>query len=367
MKGMSAVQIELGERSYPLLIGKGLLDHAGDLLRPYVRGSRAFIITDRNVETLYLTKLTDRLSAAGFSVRSFVVPASETSKSFAAAEGLLEAILEAGCDRHSFLVALGGGVVGDLTGFCASVLLRGIDFVQVPTTLLSQVDSSVGGKTAVNARAGKNLIGSFHQPRAVLIDTETLYTLDSRQMRAGYAEVAKYGLISDASFWKWLEENGRDVLALDDEACRFAIERSCRIKADVVAADEKEETGRRALLNLGHTFGHAFETESGMDGTILHGEGVAAGCIAAADLSVRLRLCGAETTERIRAHFQDTSLPVSVPAYPVPALLAHMDKDKKTLDGRLNFVLLKSIGAAVLIRDVDRRLVSETLQKMMEE
>ncbi len=366
MKGMSTVRIELGERSYPLFIGKGILGHAGELLRPYVRSRSAFIITDRNVETLYLTKLTDCLSAAGFSVRSFVVPASETSKSFAAAEGLLEAILEAGCDRHSFLVALGGGVVGDLTGFCASVLLRGIDFVQVPTTLLSQVDSSVGGKTAVNARAGKNLIGSFHQPRAVLIDTETLYTLDSRQMRAGYAEVAKYGLISDASFWKELEEKGRDVLALDDEACRFAIERSCRIKAEVVAADEKEETGCRALLNLGHTFGHAFEAESGMDGTILHGEGVAVGCVAAAELSARLGMCGAETAERIRAHFRAAGLPVSVPAYPVPDLLAHMEKDKKTLDGRLNFVLLKSIGEAVLVRDVDRCLVSETLQKIME-
>ena len=359
---MTELRIGLGERSYPVYVEAGLLKRAAGLIRPRVRSERAFIVTDTNVAPLYAKAFERHLREAGFSCRSFVVPAGESSKSFVRAGGLLEEMLAAGCDRKTFLVALGGGVVGDLAGFCASVLLRGVDYVQVPTTLLAQTDSSVGGKTAVDSKAGKNLIGTFYQPKAVLIDTDTLKTLPPRQMRAGYAEVAKYGLIADADFWEWLERNGEKVLAADEEACRFAVERSCRIKAQIVAEDEREETGRRALLNLGHTFGHALEAQSGMDGSVLHGEGVAVGCILAARYAALKGVCDAALPERTEAHFKRIGglVPYS---WTADELIPWMYKDKKALNGRINLVLPIKIGEAAVFENADietvRRVWSE--------
>lgn len=350
------ILIGLGERSYPLFTGNGLLRNAADLIAPFVRSRNAFVITDETVAGLWLAPLEQSLREAGITFRVLRVAAGEASKSFATAGELLERMLESGCDRKTFLIALGGGVVGDLAGFCASILLRGVDFIQMPTTLLAQVDSSVGGKTAVDSRAGKNLIGSFYQPKAVIIDLDTLKTLPPRQVGAGYAEIAKYGLILRPDFWEWLEENGRKVLALDDEACRYAVEQSCKIKAEIVAEDEREETGRRALLNLGHTFGHALEAQSGMDGSILHGEAVASGCVLAARYAAATGVCDASVPERVEAHFRKTSGLVSYDGEP-DDLIKWMFKDKKTLNGRLNLVLPEKIGKAAVYENADLETV----------
>lgn len=362
MSEMTTLEVGLGSRSYPIFIGKGLLERASELITPFVRSRKAFIVTDTSVAPLYLKRLEENLRANGFESFSIAVEASEKSKSFACVEDLAEKILEAGCDRHSFLIALGGGVVGDLAGFCASILLRGIDLIQMPTTLLSQVDSSVGGKTAINVKAGKNLVGSFYQPKTVLIDIETLKTLDERQLRAGYAEIVKYGLILRPDFWNWLELHGMEVLEQEEEACRFAIEQSCRTKADIVAADELEENDVRALLNFGHTFGHAFEAQSGMDGSILHGEGVAVGCLLAAELSVRLEMCPPEVPERMREHFEKAGLLKDFSAFHVSDLMSWMKKDKKNVDSHFNLVLLQEIGKAILVKDVAPDEVRKVLE-----
>lgn len=348
----SILNVSLRDRSYPIEIGAGLLDEIGEKAAPFVRG-RAFVVTDDNVAPLYADKVCAALGA-----EKIVVKAGEGSKSLKTAEDVLETILARGCDRRTALFSLGGGVVGDLTGFCASVLERGVDFIQIPTTLLAQTDSSVGGKTAVNARAGKNLIGTFYQPKAVFIDTDVLKTLPRRQLLAGYAEVAKYGLILDADFWDFLEQNADNVLSLDEEALCFAVRRSCELKARIVAADEREETGVRALLNYGHTFGHAFEAASGFD--ILHGEGVAAGCVYAAGLSRKL---GSDVdADRIKRHLKSVGLPVCFDSFKTSELLSLMKKDKKTVSDRLNFVCLKAIGRAEVVKDVDSRLVAEVLE-----
>jgi 3-dehydroquinate synthase len=350
-------------------VGRGLIARAGALMAPILSQKRVFIVTDSNVAPLYLAAVTQSLAQAGIHVDDAVVPAGEASKDFAHLARLLDAMLAAKCERGTMIVALGGGVIGDLAGFAASVLLRGVDFIQIPTTLLSQVDSSVGGKTGINTSAGKNLVGSFHQPRLVLADTDVLATLPMRELRAGYAEVAKYGLLGDAVFWAWLEANAPTMLtagASHHDLLRVAIVTSCAAKAKIVVADEKE-SGVRALLNLGHTFGHALEAEMGYGEDLLHGEGVAIGMVLAFDLSARLGLCPPADAARVRAHMQAVGLPAapprSGPRGPVTAaaLIAHMSHDKKMKDGAVTFVLARRIGDAFLSRDVSTAALEDML------
>jgi len=360
----TTVTVALGARAYPIHIGPGLLARAGSLIREALpRARRAMVVSDATVAPLYLEALGDALTAAGIDWISHVVPAGEASKSLGRLDALLEAMLGYGVERGTPVIALGGGVVGDLAGFAAAVALRGVPLVQIPTTLLAQVDSSVGGKTAVNSRHGKNLIGAFHQPVLVLADTDTLETLPRRELLAGYAETAKYGLIGDAAFWDWLEANGPALLEGDAARRAEAIAVSCRAKAAVVAADERE-AGQRALLNLGHTFGHALEAETGYGETLLHGEAVAIGMIMALDLSHRLGVCPGQDVARVRAHFAAVGLPVRPDpgrAWDIDRLIGHMAKDKKVADGRITFVLAKGIGHAYLERDVPAEAVRATL------
>ena len=365
----AAVTVVLGDRAYDIHVGRGLLARAGELCLPTLRQRRVFIVTDSTVAALYLAPLTASLAAAGISADHCIVPAGETTKDFAHLEQILDSMLAAKCERGTMIVALGGGVVGDLAGFAAAVLLRGVDFIQIPTTLLSQVDSSVGGKTGINTKAGKNLVGAFHQPRLVLADTDVLATLPRRELLAGYAEVAKYGLLGDAAFWAWLESNGAAALSggeTSHELLHSAIVASCEAKARIVAADEKE-SGLRALLNLGHTFGHAFEAEIGYGGELLHGEAVAIGMILAFALSARLGCCAPADTARIVGHFAAVGLPTSPPkrgprgVITPAALMAHMTQDKKMKDGKLTFVLARGIGKAFLTHDVPANVLEETL------
>ncbi len=362
----TVVRVPLGARSYDIHVGRDLLARAPALMTPVLSQKRVFIVTDSNVAPLYLAPLTQALANAGLRADHAVVPAGEASKDFGHLAKLLDAMLAAKCERGTTIVALGGGVIGDLAGFAASVLLRGVDFVQIPTTLLSQVDSSVGGKTGINTAAGKNLVGSFHQPRLVIADTDVLATLPRRELLAGYAEVAKYGLLGDAGFWAWLEQNGAAALNGSHEALREAIVTSCNAKAKVVAADEKEG-GIRALLNLGHTFGHALEAEMGYGGDLLHGEAVAIGMALAFELSVRLGLCPAADAARVRAHLKAVGLPVDPPrtgargTITAAMLTAHMSQDKKMKDGAVNFVLARRIGDAFMSRDVSAAALEATL------
>ncbi len=364
------VPVALRSRAYDIHVGRGLLARAGELCTPVLKQRRVFIVTDSNVASLYLTPFTASLAAVGVRADHVTVPAGEASKDFTHLEQVLDAMLKAKCERGTMIIALGGGVVGDLAGFAASVLLRGVDFIQVPTTLLSQVDSSVGGKTGINTKVGKNLVGSFHQPRLVLADTDVLTTLPRRELLAGYAEVAKYGLLDDVGFWTWLEANGPTALAGGEKShdlLRDCIVASCQAKARIVAADEKE-SGERALLNLGHTFGHAFEAEMGYGGALLHGEAVGIGMVLAFEMSVRLGLCPPADVMRIRSHFAAVGLPVDPPKQGprgviTPAMLmAHMTQDKKMKDGALTFVLARGIGKAFLTTDVPPRVLEETLQ-----
>jgi|APTNR8051073442_1049403.scaffolds.fasta_scaffold06351_4 3-dehydroquinate synthase len=351
------VTVALGERSYDVVIGDGLIDRAGTLMAAVLPDRRLIVISDENVAPLYLERVLAGCRDAGFTCGTAIVAAGEASKDFATFQALSERLLGTRLDRGTAIVALGGGVVGDLAGFLASVLLRGLPFVQIPTTLLAQVDSSVGGKTGINSRHGKNLIGAFHQPRLVVVDIDTLMTLDRRQLRAGYAEVVKYGLIGDDEFFGWLEENGARLLDGDADARRRAVRTSCAAKAAIVAEDERE-AGRRALLNLGHTFGHALEAETGFGDALLHGEAVALGCVLAFRLSARLGLCGPEAGERVRQHLAAAGLPTRLAdlagrQWTSDALIAHMQHDKKIRDGRMTFVLASAIGEAVVARDVD--------------
>ncbi len=363
------LRVPLAERSYDILVGGGLLAQAGRLMAPVLRQKRVFIVSDATVAGLHLATLTAALDAAGIRHDSHIVPAGEATKSFARLEGLLDAMLAARCERGSMVVALGGGVIGDLTGFAASILLRGVDFVQIPTTLLSQVDSSVGGKTGINTRHGKNLIGTFHQPRLVIIDTDTLATLARREVLAGYAEVVKYGLIDDAPFFAWMEHNGAALVAGDTALRRHAILTSCAAKARVVAADEREG-GQRALLNLGHTFGHALEAECGYGDTLLHGEAVAIGMLMAFTLSARMGLCPPEDVARLRAHLEAVGLPVVPPRVAgarleADVLISHMASDKKVAEGKVTFVLARGIGRSFLCSDVDPRLLREVVTEFV--
>ncbi|WP_298673671.1 3-dehydroquinate synthase [uncultured Sphingomonas sp.] len=353
---MSVVKVELGARSYPVTIESGLLARAGEHLSPIARGRPIVIVADENVAR-HLAVLRGSLDAAGLRSEAIVLPAGEGSKSWATLEALTDRLLDLGVERGDHVIALGGGVIGDLVGFATAILKRGCGFVQVPTTLLAQVDSSVGGKTGINTRAGKNLIGAFHQPKMVLIDPDVLDTLPARQVRAGYAEVVKYGLIDDAGFFAWCEANGAKLLAGDAEARTYAISHAVAAKARIVGDDEFETSGRRALLNLGHTFGHALEAETGFSERLLHGEGVAAGCALAFGFSAAQGLCTREDAERVAAHWRASGLPDGLAAAginaPAARLIEHMRHDKKASAGRIPFLLARGIGQTYLDRDVD--------------
>ncbi len=356
MNAPASVSVALGERSYDILVGPDLLADAARYLDPIVARPPVVIVTDRTVAGLHLDTLTRALDEAGTGHSEIVLDAGEQTKDFATLERLIEDILDTHPERRSAVIALGGGVIGDITGVAASLVIRGVDYIQIPTTLLAQVDSSVGGKTAVNTRHGKNLVGSFYQPRLVLADTGLLDTLDRRELLAGYAEVVKYGLLGDRAFFDWLVDNGADVLNGEVDARRHAIVTCCTAKAEIVADDERE-TGRRALLNLGHTFGHALEAECGYGGDLLHGEAVAIGTVLAFDMSVALGLCPAEDASRVRRHFTDVGLPTGLDAlgsrsWDAATLVGHMGHDKKVRGGRINFVLVRGIGKAFLTDDV---------------
>ncbi|QLC21148.1 3-dehydroquinate synthase [Parasphingopyxis sp. CP4] len=354
---MTIIPVALGSRSYDIQIADGLLDRAMDVLAPYIARDRAIVVTDETVATRQLGRLQVSAQAAGVELHTIVLPAGEGTKNWHQLEKLTDQLLSLGVERGDHIIALGGGVIGDLTGFAAAVLKRGCGFVQIPTTLLAQVDSSVGGKTAINSKAGKNLIGAFHQPGFVLIDPSVLDSLPTRELGAGYAEVVKYGLIDDAEFFKWCEANGSDLLAGDRSAQIAAIGHSVAAKARIVAEDETERSGRRALLNLGHTFGHALEAETGFSDTLLHGEAVAAGISLAFAYSARRGLCDAADAERVAAHFETTGLPNGLSAAGVSAsgdtLVGHMQHDKKMEGGTLPFLLARGIGQTYLARDVD--------------
>jgi 3-dehydroquinate synthase len=359
------IRVDLDGRAYDIVIGPGLLDRAGELAAGLLAAPRVIIVSDHTVAPLYAGRLAAAFERAGVHTRSLAVPVGESSKEFAAFGQLMNDLLDQRPDRKTTLVALGGGVVGDLTGFAAAVLLRGVDFIQVPTTLLAQVDSSVGGKTGINTRHGKNLVGAFYQPRLVLIDTDMLDTLPPRELLAGYAEVAKYGLIDAPELFTWCEENGAALLAGDAARRTYAIEQSCLAKARIVAADERETGDLRALLNLGHTFGHALEAETGFGPDLLHGEAVGAGMALAFDLSARMGLCPAADAERVRRHLAAVGLPVRLRAigggnrrdWQAARLIDHMRGDKKAEAGRLTFVLARGIGKAFVSRDVDERVL----------
>jgi len=353
---MESLRVALGERSYPIHIGAGLLERA-DLYGPFLGGGSAAIVTNEVVAPLYLPKLKQALR--GTRVTEIVVPDGERAKSWQTLERVFDALLEARCGRDTLLVALGGGVVGDLAGFAAAVYQRGMPYLQVPTTLLAQVDSSVGGKTAINHARGKNMIGAFHQPLAVVSDVATLDTLPDRELRAGLAEVIKHGLALDAAFVEWLESHMEKLLSRQPAAVSFAVKRCCELKAAIVAADERE-AGVRALLNFGHTFGHAIEAATGY-GAWLHGEAIAAGMVMAAALSKNLGLIGQEDVERVRRLIARAGLPVAGPRVAPEQLMDLMAVDKKAAHGTVRFVLLEGIGRAALSGGIDERLVRQAI------
>lgn len=355
---IKTVNVDLGNRSYPIFIGQYLLGEKKHLA-PYIKGQQVMMVTNETVAPLYLEQTLVNLT--DFKTSSVILPDGEHYKTLEVLNKIFDQLLEQRFDRQCTLVALGGGVIGDMTGFAAACYQRGVDFIQIPTTLLAQVDSSVGGKTGVNHPLGKNMIGAFHQPQVVVCDTNTLNTLADRELSAGLAEIIKYGLIRDLSFFEWLEQNMQKLLNRDPEALAFAIERSCQNKAEVVAEDE-HEGGVRALLNLGHTFGHAIETGGGY-GTWLHGEAVSIGTILAADLSYKLGWISKEAVQRIKAIFIAARLPIDVPKnISTDTLLNLMKVDKKVRSGRVRLVLLKSIGEAILTADYPAELLVQTLQ-----
>ena len=366
MSKRETLRVELGARSYDILIGSGLLAEAGALMTPVIRQKRAVIVTDEHVAKLHLDALRAGLDQAQIAHEAIILPPGEGTKDFAHFAALCEDILALGIERGTPLIALGGGVIGDLTGFAAATLLRGLDYVQIPTTLLAQVDSSVGGKTAIDSRHGKNLIGAFHQPVLVVADIDTLATLPQRELLAGYAEVVKYGLIRDRAFFEWLEAAGPKLIAGDPDARREAVTKSCAAKAAVVAIDERE-TGDRQLLNFGHTFGHALEAETGFGDALLHGEAVAMGMRLAFDLSAELGICPAAAAQRVRRHYADIGLPLELKQiangrrFAPEALLGHMSKDKKVRDGRITLILARDIGEAFISRDVERATLQSYL------
>ncbi|HBR69821.1 MAG TPA: 3-dehydroquinate synthase [Rhodospirillaceae bacterium] len=361
------VTIDLGKRSYDIYVGAGLLFRLSDFVPVDIKGRRIFIVTDVNVKSYAEAVRNIVIEAGAQDCEMMVLPDGEKTKSFKRLEDVCEWMLDHNVHRNSIVMAVGGGVIGDLAGFAASVVMRGVSFVQIPTTLLAQVDSSVGGKTGINAPQGKNLIGAFYQPISVVADIDTLRTLPRRELLAGYAEVVKYGLINDIGFFEWLEDNGADVCNLAPEAVAYAIEKSVRAKAEIVQSDERE-SGRRALLNLGHTFGHALEAAAKYDGRLLHGEAVAIGMMMAFDLSVRLGHCRREDMERVEQHFKKVGLPTSVSVIEpslktsVDDLIAIMKKDKKSVGDKMTFILATEIGDAFIAHDVPEEAVREVLK-----
>lgn len=365
------VAVPLGTRAYDIRIGPGLLGRAGAEIAPLLRRPRVAVVTDDHVAAHHLAALEASLAAAGITAAVLALPAGEGTKGWDSLTRTVEWLIAERVARDDLVVAFGGGVIGDLAGFAAAVLRRGVGFVQIPTTLLAQVDSSVGGKTGINSPQGKNLVGAFHQPRLVLADTALLDTLPERDFLAGYAEVAKYGLLGDAAFFAWLEANGPALAAGEPAARVEAVRRSCEMKAAIVVRDETEQ-GDRALLNLGHTFGHALEAATGYSDRLLHGEGVAIGCELAFDLSARLGLCSQEAPSRVAAHFAAMGMRHGLADIPgalpdAEALVALMGQDKKVRDGKLAFILARDIGAAFVARDVDlgtvRTLLAEALAR----
>jgi 3-dehydroquinate synthase len=360
---MQTLTVGLAERSYPIHIGSGLLANA-ELLKAYLPKKRVAIVTNTTVAPLYLDRLQDTLRQIDVQGEVVVLPDGEIYKTAETLNLIFDALLTHRCERSTPLIALGGGVIGDMTGFAAATYLRGVPFIQVPTTLLSQVDSSVGGKTGINHPLGKNMIGAFYQPQLVLADISTLNTLPDKELSAGLAEVIKYGLIRDLPFLEWLEQNMDKLLAREPASLQYAVMRSCQNKADVVAADERE-SGERALLNLGHTFGHAIESGMGY-GNWLHGEGVAAGTMLAADLSWRMGWISADDVARIRTLFVRANLPVLAPDLGVEKYLDYMGHDKKVEGGKLRFVLLRKVGRAELVSNIPSDKLQQTLAACVE-
>ncbi len=363
-----SVPVPLGDRAYDIVIGRGLLASLGQRIAKLRQGARTVIVTDETVASYHLAAAEAALASAGISSARIVVPAGESSKSFAHFENVCEAIIATRIERVDLAVALGGGVIGDLAGFAAACVRRGIDFVQVPTTLLAQVDSSVGGKTGINSRHGKNLIGAFHQPVLVVADTALLDTLPERQFRAGYAEVVKYGLLGDAGFFNWLEANAAEVFS-GGPARDHAIAVCCRAKAGIVVRDERE-AGERALLNLGHTFGHAFEAGCGFSDRLLHGEAVALGMVMAFDLSMRKGLASGQDAQRMRAHLAKVGLPTHIKSVPggapgIDALMNLIAQDKKVKRGNLTFILVRGIGQAFIETNIDPAEVRAFLEHVL--
>lgn len=355
---LTRVEVELGARSYPILIGPGLIEQAS-LLRPYLPQPRAAIVTNETVGRLYLKQLRDGLRASAIETLEITLPDGEAYKNWETLNIIFDNLLSHRCERSTTIIALGGGVIGDLAGFAAATYQRGVPFVQIPTTLLAQVDSSVGGKTAINHPLGKNMVGAFYQPRLVLSDIGALTTLPARELSAGLAEVIKYGLIMDRPFFDWLEQRIDDLVGLDQAALVHAVQRSCMNKADIVGRDETE-AGQRALLNLGHTFGHAIETGLGY-GQWLHGEAVAAGIMLAVRMSQKMGHLTDADTDRVERLLQRAKLPTQAPALGVDHYLDLMGHDKKVQNGQLRLILLKSIGEAYVCADFDARLLREVL------
>ena len=360
------IHVPLGARAYDVHVGPGLLAQSGALIAPLLRRPRVAVVTDEAVGALHLDALRAGLAASGVEMTSLALPPGEATKCWSQLERATEWLLEAQIERGDVVIAFGGGVIGDLAGFAAAILRRGVRFVQIPTSLLAQVDSSVGGKTGINSSRGKNLIGAFHQPSLVLADTDILSTMKSRDFLAGYGEVVKYGLLGDAAFFDWLESHGPGIASGDMDARIYAVSRSVQMKADIVVRDETEQ-GERALLNLGHTFGHALEAATGYSDRLLHGEGVAIGCTLAFELSARLGLCPQETPSRVRAHLKSMNMKVDLPDIEgdlpdADALLALMAQDKKMQEGKLHFVLARDIGKAFVTSDVPRETVLAVLR-----
>ncbi len=362
---MDSIRVALGERSYDILIGTGLLERSGELLAPFARDNRLLVVSDENVWAVLGERFQRGLGP--IDALPVLVPAGEESKSWSGLQRVVDALLGLGIERSDHIVAFGGGVIGDLAGFAAAIVNRGCGFVQVPTSLLAQVDSSVGGKTAINVVAGKNLVGAFHQPSLVMIDPTVLDSLDPRQLRSGYAEIAKYALIEDAALFAWLEQHGTCVISDDADARSKAIAASVSGKAAIVGEDERETKGRRALLNLGHTFGHALEAETGYSDRLLHGEAVALGCVLAFGFSAARGLCSATDSDRVRAHFRSVGLPASLAEVGLDgrgdALAKQMEHDKKRSGGRTTFILAHGIGEAFADASVALSDVADFLNK----
>lgn len=361
------VRVELGERAYEVRIGAGLIDTAGAEIAPLLRRPRVVVVTDEIVAATHLGAL--RAGLGDVEMVSLALPAGESTKGWQQFERCVEFLLEQKVERKDIVIAFGGGVIGDLVGFAAAVLRRGVRFVQIPTTLLAQVDSSVGGKTGINTAQGKNLVGAFHQPSLVLADVGLLDTLTPRDFLAGYGEVVKYGLLGDAKFFDWLEANAPKMAGGDQAARHYAVKRSVEMKAEIVARDETEE-GDRALLNLGHTFCHALEKATGYSDRLLHGEGVAIGCALAFELSARMGLCSQEDPSRVRAHLHALGMKVDIKdiAGDLPgseALIALMAQDKKVLDGKMRFILARGIGDSFVTSDVDVGLLKTLLDEAL--